>query len=227
MNRLKKFLKTHLYLFLYFIISISLLLLFIATPGVVKSIFLSFLVSWISSGMFYLILIWIPDKQKKENIKNHLKECNRSFKRKCIMTFLFCEKGSVSSADNIEGLLNLRTFREYFNSSQSINTSRWDKVLDGIEDNKAYWSDIQQELEILKSEVDYALNHLPISNRKGLFARFKHISDFIYRFKTASFNDYSDSKWIERELWQWFSGYSIDTGNYRDTDILEELINNI
>ena len=69
MNRLKKFLKTHLYLFLYFIISIKLLLLFIASPGVVKSIFLSLLVSWISSGMFYLILIWIPDKQRKKILK--------------------------------------------------------------------------------------------------------------------------------------------------------------
>ncbi len=63
-----------------------------------------------------------------------------------------------------------------------------------------------------------------------MFARFKHIFYFIYKFKECTLSEnenWSDYKWIKRELWIWFSGYDMNAHNHRNTDYLGELIDNI
>jgi hypothetical protein len=80
------------------------------------------------------------------------------------------------------------------------------------------------ELEILMTEVHYALTVIDIDNQ-GAFAFLKQLTQILYRSRNWS-DDYEDVKQLSRFMWSVHTGWSWADG-YTDKDIIAEMINEI
>jgi hypothetical protein len=178
-------------------------------------------IGFLVSVLFYLLVVWFPDRRKKNLIKNNLAEHYRSFKEDTIGILLAACQGSYQ-ADLPEKLSEQSEFRKYFKEPVSDSQERWHAVLNGLNDRLL--TDLLVELEILLNEVTYVLNNVNIEN-PDVFSFFKRLSQAVYKLKTTTL-EYDDVKTLSRFLWEVFAGWNFVDG-YREDDIVGVMIEKI
>jgi hypothetical protein len=174
------------------------------------------------SMIFYLLVVWFPDRQKKNIIKHNIEEQYRFFKEDTINILLnVCVAGSYD-AKYPTNLLDQDEFRKYFKENVSESQTRWDAVFNGLDD---YWiKEILIELEILLNEVTFVLSNVYIDD-PNVFSFFKRLSQSVYKLKNSSL-EYDDLRKLTDFLWQLLAGWSVIDG-YRDEDIVKVMIEKI
>ena len=176
---------------------------------------------FIVSIIFYLLVVWLPYRKKKIIIKNNFKNQYESFRKGMIISFLSASNLPIEQ-ETFKKLETQQGFKEFFKVQVNDSQDRWHNVLNGLSD--CLLKDILMEMELLLSETNYVLNNIEFNDEK-VFVFFNELNREIYRFKNSSL-DYNDVKQISSFIWSIFAGWSWDEG-YRETDIIQEMIENI
>lgn len=178
-------------------------------------------IGFLVSSTFYLLVVWVPDRRRKNLIKKNLLEQYKFFKEDTIQIFLSACQSSYEGKLP-EKLADQNEFQKYFKESVSDSHNRWHVVLNGLNDRLL--KDLLVEFEILLNEVTYVLNNVSIQN-KDVFSFFKRLSRSVYKMKNTSL-DYDDVKQLSGFLWELFAGWSFIDG-YRKNDIVAVMIENL
>lgn len=178
-------------------------------------------VGFIVSVIFYLLVVWFPDRRKKIIIKKNLEDQYQSFKEETISILLFTCQNSYPS-DLPKNLIVLCEFRKFFKEKVSDSQDRWGVVLDNL--TPRVLADLLIEFEILLNEVSFVLSNVNIDD-PDVFMFFKRLSQAVYRLKNTT-PEYDDIKPLARFLWDIFAGWSFISG-YREEDIVEIMISKI
>ncbi len=178
-------------------------------------------VGFLVSVIFYLLVVWFPDRRRKNLIKKNMKEQYRSFKEDTIAILLSaCQHSHESGLP--EKLAEQGEFRKYFKEAVSGSQERWHVVLNGL--NGRLLKDLLVELEILMNEVSYVLNNVNVED-PNVFSFFKRLSQAVYKLKNTTM-ECDDVKQLSQFLWQLFAGWSFIDG-YREDDIVGVMIEKI
>jgi hypothetical protein len=178
-------------------------------------------VGFLVSAIFYLLVVWFPDRRRKNLIKKNLGEQYQSFKEDTIQILLSACQTSYKGG--LPGnLTDQNEFRKYFKEPVSDSQNRWHVVLNGLNDRLL--KDLLVEFEILLNEVTYVLNNVNIED-PNVFSFFKRLSQAVYKMKNTTL-EYDDVKQLSGFLWELFAGWSFIDG-YREADIVGVMIENI
>lgn len=187
-----------------------------------NSIIFSLSIGFLVSMIFYLLVVWYPDKRKKNIIKHNLEEQYRFFKKDTIHILLSaCAVGGYDG--NLPSKLSDQNeFRKYFNEPISESQDRWHAVLNGF--NEYLLRELLVELEILLNEITFVLSNVDIDD-KNVYSFFKRLSQAVHKMKNSTL-EYEDVKQLSRFLWDLFAGWSFIEG-YREDDIVKVMIEKI
>lgn len=170
-------------------------------------------------GLFiYLLVVWIPERGKRDRVRRNLAAQYDSFKGDCISVYFSAMHESYNS-DILENLKDQLIFRKYFKEKISEDKERWHVVLNGLDGHLI--NRIIVELEILCAEVQYALTVVDIDNAE-VFDFMKRLSQIVYRYRNLS-DDYDDIKQLSGFLWSIHTGWSFVDG-YTEKDVIAEMI---
>lgn len=186
-----------------------------------NSIIFNLSIGFLVSIIFYLLVIWLPDRRRKKLIKKNMKEQYRFFKEDTVAILLSACQQCYES-DLPRRLTDQDEFRKYFKEPVNESQNRWHVVLNGLSDKLL--KDLLVELEILKYEVSYVLNNVNIED-PNVFSFFKRLSQAVHKLKNTTL-EYDDEKQLSQFLWELFSGWSFIDG-YREDDIVSVMIEKI
>jgi hypothetical protein len=98
-----------------------------------NSIIFNLSIGFLVSIIFYLLIVWIPDRRRRKIIKHNIGEQYRNFKENTIDLLLdACSEGKNSEL--ISRLCDLKYFRDYFNKFISEDQRRWHAVFNGLDE---------------------------------------------------------------------------------------------
>ena len=187
-----------------------------------NSIIFNVSIGFLVSIIFYILVVWIPDKRRKNIIKHNIEEQYPFFKEDTIHILLSaCSVGSYDS-NSPSKLSDQNEFRKYFKENISASQNRWHAVFNGLEGYLL--RELLVELEILLNEVTFVLNNVYI-NDQNVFSFFKRLSYSVYKLKNTT-SEYDDLKRLASFLWELFAGWSMIDG-YRNEEIVKVMISKI
>lgn len=178
-------------------------------------------IGFLVSSFFYFLVVWFPERRRKNIIKNNLVEQYQSFKEDTISILLSACQSSYKG-ELPKDLSNQSEFRVFFEESVSDSQNRWHVVLNNLNDRLL--QELLVEFEILLNEVTYVLNNVTFED-PNVFSFFKRLSQTVYKMKNTTL-DYDDVKHLSGFLWELFAGWSFIDG-YRDDDIVSVMIKEI
>jgi len=189
-----------------------------------NSIIFDVSIGFLVSVIFYLLVVWHPERRRKSIIRRSMEEQYRFFKEGVIRVLLSAgaHAGARYDSDVVSKLSDQEEFSSYFKEPISDTQSRWDAVLNGLDEY--FLAQLLVELEIFLNEVTFVLNNVEMDDRE-VFSFFKRLSEAVYRLKNCT-PDYEDTKQLSHFLWELFAGWSFTTG-YTDTDIVKVMIERI
>jgi len=166
----------------------------------------------------YVLVVWLPEQFKRTRVRRSLALVYDSFKEECILIFF----SALQESYDIVLLHRLKDrvfFRQYFKRKVSPDQERWHAVLNGLDESLV--KRLVVELEILMTEVHYALTVIDVDNQNA-FAFLKRLSQILYRYRNWS-AEYNDVKQLSDFMWSVHTGWSVIDG-YTDKDIIAEMI---
>ncbi len=178
---------------------------FDVTVGIIVSLFV------------YVLVVRLPDKQKRRRLKAHLLRRYDDLKGQCITHFLWsCNQPAESAL--IDRLKNQEEFREFFTQSVSADQDRWHAVLNGLTD--VYVQSLVRELDLFRGELDYVLTSVEVVDEKA-FRLLRNLTQVLQRSRYWS--DREDQlKPLSQLMWSMFAGWSFVDG-YTGRDRVDEM----
>lgn len=170
------------------------------------------------SLFIYLLVVWLPDRSKRTRLRRNLRLQYDSFKEETLQIILSASWRSDDAATTGD-LSDPKQFRDYFKESASLDQTRWDAFLNGLNEN--YIKRLIVECEILMAEVHFTLSAIDVDNQDA-FALLKRLSQSLHRSKNWS-PDYDDVKQLSRFLWSVHTGWSF-VGGYPEKDVIAQMI---
>jgi hypothetical protein len=165
-----------------------------------------------------VLIVRIPDFQKRARIKKSFAAHYRAFKQDCIEIFLLVADGSYEGGVP-ETLLDQRDFKEYFKQEVSESQNRWHRFANTL--NPHYLQELLNRMQVFRDEVLFVLNNTDIGDDKS-FEFFKRLSGAIYSVKDTTL-DYDSTRGFCGFLWSLFTGWDWVEG-YPERDIIQEMI---
>jgi hypothetical protein len=181
-------------------------IVFDVAVGIVVSIF------------FYVLVVRVPEAQKRGRLRKALRAQYQLLKEACIKNFLFACNGSADMS-LVEKLKDRAHFKSYFSEPVTKSQDRWHTVLNGLDEQKI--QDILIELEVFRHEVEYVLSSVDVRSDEA-FAFLKQLTQVLYRSKSWTHN-YDDVKQLSQFMWAIHTGWSLVYG-YIDRDAIAEMI---
>jgi hypothetical protein len=178
-------------------------------------------VGYVVSYVFYLLVVRLPDFERRRRLKRSLERHYRGFRVACIEIFLLVANGSYSE-DLPKTLLDQKKFREYFKEPVGNRQDRWDSFLNNLQDH--YLRELIVNLEIFRDEITFVLNNVDIQDARP-FEFLKGLSATIFAMRNTTL-DYDDIKSFSCFLWGVFSGFDWVTG-YPKSDVIKDMIHAI
>ena len=139
---------------------------------------------FVVSTLFYFIVVWVPGCRQKRRLRRHLQKQYDAFRLECIHHFLIANVSSQQhypTRQEKEELLQKKEFYRFFRTVKlnEDGKTRWDVVLDNLHDDETsgLLKDILLELDILRENIIYVLNHVDIHNDEvfEFLQQFSHI----------------------------------------------------
>lgn len=173
------------------------------------------------SLIFYWLLVWLPDHQKRQRLKRSLAAQYIAFKKDCISTILSTIRLAYTIDDRDE-LLDQDHFKEYFKEKVTDSQERWHVFLNKLDEY--HLNELIDSMKIFRDELQFTLNNADIPNDES-FEFLKRLSRLISSLENTTL-DYDSTKRLSGVLWTIFTGWDLITG-YRDHDIVEKTIRSI
>jgi hypothetical protein len=171
--------------------------------------------------LFYFLIVWYPDRRKRNILRNSLREHYQRFRLTTIQILLFCCNKVYDSALP-KKLNDPEEFKKYFSEDVTGTGGRMYDVMNNIDEH--YLQELRIELEMLRNELSYIISQVDISEPK-ILDFFKNLSQYVYRMEHLTL-EYEDIKSLSNFLWQIFANFDIATG-CSDEDIIEVMIEKI
>jgi hypothetical protein len=130
----------------------------------------------LTSLMFYVLLVRLPDAQKRGRVKRSLSGHYLAFRKDLISTILGATEGSYDY-DLVKRLLDQKVFRNYFKEKVSASEERWHRFLNRLEAH--HIRELLTTMEIFRDEISFVLNTTDIADDEP-FEFFKRLSAAIY-----------------------------------------------
>lgn len=175
-------------------------------------------VGYLVSGIFWVLVIYLPDRARRAVLRDNVTRSYKSFKEAALQILLWCSVGLHDSSLPNE-LCDHRKFKEFFGAHKS---ARWYAAMNGLQDSEIRMQELVLELEIFADELGYILNNSSIQDHKTHLL-FKTLKENIYRLNRS--RDYSDDqvKYVGRFLWEVLARWSFVSGQ-QDNDVIQETI---
>jgi hypothetical protein len=170
---------------------------------------------------FYLLVVRLPEYQRRQRLKRSLKLHYRAFRLDCIGIMLAVADGGYTGGQS-EALLDPKEFKKYFKQEVAPGTERWHQFLNNL--SEFYLRQLQNLMEQLRDELMFVLNNTDIPKDEP-FEFLKRLSAAMYSMKPVTLDD-DEVKSLARFLWDVFAGWSFVDG-YRKEDIIEKMIDAI
>ena len=154
--------------------------------------------------------------------RESFREQYRQFKRDCISTIVGVVDGTHSTT-TVEGLLDQKNFREYFQQQVSDSQNKWHVFLNELREHNL--SDLLVAMEIFRGEVLFVLNNTDVADEETL-AFLKRLSAAIFSLQQQTTLDYDPTKRLGGFLWEILAGWNFVKG-YEEKDIVEQMIRSI
>ncbi|RJX29966.1 MAG: hypothetical protein C4516_11085 [Oxalobacter sp.] len=187
--------------------------------GDYKSIVYDLSVGFIVSAIFYWVVVYLPESNRKKIVHSGLKEQYDSFRRSCISNFLILSNSQ--NHPNKDALLDQEEFKRYFKSDNERGENRWDAVANGLQENEFYLREIIYELRMLSDEIRFVRSTLNIKDIE-VYEFLGRFSRVIVRMESTT-QDYDDIKSLSGFLWEIFTGWSWVRG-YSKTNFIQEML---
>ncbi|MCE4059972.1 hypothetical protein LXM60_07105 [Pandoraea sputorum] len=174
-------------------------------------------IGYLISAFFWWIVVDIPERRRREIIRNSLARCYFDFKESVVSLMLGAADGTISS--NQVSLLasNHREFRAYFKENESRRLYDFVNAISGT-----LLSDLRLEFEKLRAEVGYVLANVQIDD-KSVHDGLKRIQNVAFMLNNWSGYQDDPAKYLGREIWGLLARFSFADG-YVDDDFIETLI---
>lgn len=182
-----------------------------------NGIILNLSCGWLGSYFFYLLVVKLPERDKKILIRKNLLIHYDQFRENSISIFLALADGSYDSTLP-KKLLNQEEFKKYFKGQNQMGRDRWYEIANKLDDR--YLKDLNFQIDIFIEEISYILGVTDINDESFLF--FKRLAYFLKQTKNNSL-EYDDVKTLLLCLWEIFSGWSWAEG-YIKNDVIRSNI---
>jgi hypothetical protein len=182
---------------------------------------LAIFISILAAFIFYIFQVYLPEQKRNKIIKNNLNKRYLQFKQDSISIFLSVLKESAS-IECIEKLCDVANFREFFKKTEEDHRTKWDKVLDEMDEYEL--KQLLIEFEILHDEIFYVLNTVKIDDEE-VYSFYKRLKEGVYRLRYINL-EFEGVDVLFDFFWEIFAGWSFVTG-YRNDDIIEFMIKKI
>ena len=175
-------------------------------------------VGYLSSTIFWILVVYLPDKSRRNLLRETLATRYKEFKYEIVQTFIWAS-GDSQNVQFVEDLANDHIkFKEYFGSS----SDRWYAVLNGIQGSELRMHELQLAMKIFSDEVAYVLNNVPIDD-PSVHRVFKRLNESIFRLRESEADLYDRVKYVGNFLWGILTRWSMIKGQVED-DIVEKMI---
>lgn len=178
-------------------------------------------VGYLSSTIFWLLVVYLPDKSRRCLLRETLATRYIEFKCEIVQTFIWASGESMDiqfvrslAADHIQ-------FKEYFGSGEE----RWYAVLNGIQSSELRMQELLFAMKMFSNEIAYILNNVPIDD--PLVHRvLKRLNESIYRLSESEVDLYDRVKYVGNFLWRLLARWNFIEGQVEE-DIIEKIISRI
>jgi hypothetical protein len=176
-------------------------------------------VGYLSSTIFWILVVYLPDKSRRSLLRETLATRHKEFKHEIVQTFIWAAGESLDT-QSVEDLANDHIkFKEYFDND------RWYAVLNGIQGSELRMHELHLAMKMFADEVAYVLNNVPIDD-PSVHRVFKRLNESIFRLRESE-TDLSDQvKYVGNFLWGILARWSLVEGLLED-DIVEKMITRI
>jgi hypothetical protein len=186
-----------------------------------NKIFYDLAVGALITLLFYLLVVRLPDYQRRQRLKRSLERHYKAFREDCIQIMLLVADGTYS-AGVPETLMDQDKFRDYFKEKVAPDRDRWDEFQNKLDEH--YLRELLTRMGIFRDELAFVLNNTDIPKDEP-FEFLKRLSAAIYSMKDVTLG-YDESKPLASFLWTVFTGWDWITG-YRQEDIIKKMIDAI
>jgi hypothetical protein len=170
------------------------------------------------SLLLYVLVVRIPDYQKRQRIKRNLTKQYENFREDCIAIMLMVSDGTFDWGFHRE-LTDQAKFKEYFKRPVGNGQDRWDAFVNKLDEYNL--EALILKMEILRDEVAFALNNVDIADEQP-FLFLKRLSHALFSMRNTTLG-YDETKSFAGFLWSVFAGWDAVSG-YRERDIIDDMI---
>lgn len=178
-------------------------------------------VGYLSSAIFWVLVVYLPDKSRRRLLRATLATRYAEFKREIVQTFVWASGESRNVQFVAELAADHTKFKEYFGSDEN----RWYAVLNGIQGSEVRMHELLLAMKMLSDEVAYVLNNVPLDDPSA-HRVFKGLNESIYRLSESEFDLYDRVKYVGGFLWRILARWNIIDGQVEE-DIIEKMIERI
>ncbi len=172
---------------------------------------------FIVSSIFYLLVVWLPYKRKRNLMVRHYEYHYFCFKRDII--FILLTTCNIPSSKELLGKLTIPSeFRRYFEEKINEDQCRWDIFITKFEESHEA---ILTEFELLGFHTRYILSNIDHIDEE-VFASSCWLNIICYRI-TKSQKNYDDFKLVSQYMWEIFAGWSATDG-WMESDVIQDMI---
>jgi hypothetical protein len=114
---------------------------------------------------FYLLVVRLPDYERRQRLKRSLERHYRDFREDCIEIILMVADETYS-AEIPETLIEQEKFREYFMQKITPDQTRWHRFLNNLDEDEYHLRELQSHMKNLREEIIFILNNTDISKSK-------------------------------------------------------------
>lgn len=178
-------------------------------------------IGFISSYIFYILVVYYPQKRRLDIVRDHLERTFIVFKRELINSFLEKLKRNYSQkAELVNNLQDIKNFKRYFSDVKNeLDQTRWNIIQDALDQDEEYKEAMVYQLSFLRESVLYILNNVKI-NDEDVIIRLESLSENIYYIMNN--NDEGQTKRMSNILLEIFEG-GISKASERE-DLLKTVI---
>lgn len=170
---------------------------------------LNLLIGGVVSFIFYYLVVFIPQKRKKETIKNASLNMYFRIKRDIMWQVLFASmkggrQGLESTPDFVDKLLGVQFFRDTFSGGREANEGFY-AFENQMTSSSMEFDRIVQNLRFLARQIEYVLHNCDITN-EDLFQSFKRMEIALLSLQETK-PGYDESEPLTGFIFRTFAGW--------------------
>jgi hypothetical protein len=190
--------------------------------GKQNSIVFNLSVGYLVSVMFWLLVVFLPERSRRRLLRSNLERAYRQFKESVLQILLWSSVGMHDSLLPRE-LCDYRKFTRFF--SEEGGSASWYDVANGLQASELRRTELLLEFEIFAQELEYLLNNVNVEDERA-HRLLRSLKESIFRLKHSPSDTYDHVKELGRFLWSIFAQWDAATGQL-DRDIVQSAIDRI